>query len=615
MTTPSNHWQSVETAKRFQALGRSRGQKRLRAPTAWAVVLATSCLAAAFGLIAVLGPAPALAEFGSPQTVSSDEDSSGSPQVAVDPQGNAVAVWVSFGTQVQAAFRPAGGSFGPPQTISAGSSFPLSLLQALQVAVDSEGNAVAVWTRSSTVSLCREICLGTRTETTVEAAFRPRDGSFGPVQPIATGAYFDDSGGQNDDGRRLFSARVALGPEGDAIAVWERLDVVSDPSGVRHVEQHVDAAFRPAGALFGPGQAISTSAASQPDIAVGSQGTAVAVWRSDGANNRIEAAFSSGAGVFGTPQTISDAGSHDPQVAVNPDGDAVALWVREVGDDRSIEAGFRPQDGSFGTPQTISDPGQSFDPRVAMDAQGGAAAVWQRSGDGIQAAFRPAGGGFGDVQTVSDPGGNSARVAVDPGGGAVAVWQRSTYDIEAAFRPAGGGFGEVQTVSDPGAQDAGSPSPQVAVDSEGGAVAVWRRSGDSQSLAAIEAAFHPAPADIALTNSGSPDRVLVGEQLTYALDVTNNGPSNASGVTLTDLLPRSVRLRSARSDHGRCTQRRPGRVDCNLAELSSGETATVTIVVRPTRRGTIVNTATVRASQPIDSNPANNTATASTTVE
>jgi hypothetical protein len=78
---------------------------------------------------------------------------------------------------------------------------------------------------------------------------------------------------------------------------------------------------------------------------------------------------------FGSPQTISDAGSQDPQGAVDPDGDAVALWQRAVGDDRRIEAGFRPQDGSLGTPQTIPDPGQSFDPRVAVDAQGGAVAV------------------------------------------------------------------------------------------------------------------------------------------------------------------------------------------------------------------------------------------------
>jgi hypothetical protein len=104
----------------------------------------------------------------------------------------------------------------------------------------------------------------------------------------------------------------------------------------------------------------------------------------------------------------------------------------------------------------------------------------------------------------------------------------------------------------------------------------------------------------------------VGETLTYTLEVTNNSDSSASGVTVTDLLPKSVRLRSARSEHGRCALRSPRRIECNLAELQGSETATVTIVVRPTRPGTIVNTATVGSS--VDPAAANDTATETTTV-
>jgi uncharacterized repeat protein (TIGR01451 family) len=121
-------------------------------------------------------------------------------------------------------------------------------------------------------------------------------------------------------------------------------------------------------------------------------------------------------------------------------------------------------------------------------------------------------------------------------------------------------------------------------------------------------------ADLSLTNADSPDPVGVAELLTYTLDVTNYGPTTASSVTLTDVLPKSARLRSTSSDHGRCAQRTTTRIECNLAELQSGETATVTIVARPTKKGTIVNTATVGASQPVDLNPANNTASATTTV-
>ena len=51
-----------------------------------------------------------------------------------------------------------------------------------------------------------------------------------------------------------------------------------------------------------------------------------------------------------------------------------------------------------------------------------------------------------------------------------------------------------------------------------------------------------------------------------------------------------------------------------LQTLQRDETATVQIVVRPTKRGTIVNTATVNASQPPDPDLADNTATATTEV-
>src|SRR5690242_19766641 len=43
-------------------------------------------------------------------------------------------------------------------------------------------------------------------------------------------------------------------------------------------------------------------------------------------------------------------------------------------------------------------------------------------------------------------------------------------------------------------------------------------------------------ADVAVTMS-APTSVSVGQSLTYTINVTNNGPSDASGVVLTDTLP------------------------------------------------------------------------------
>jgi endoglycosylceramidase len=122
------------------------------------------------------------------------------------------------------------------------------------------------------------------------------------------------------------------------------------------------------------------------------------------------------------------------------------------------------------------------------------------------------------------------------------------------------------------------------------------------------------PADLALSLSDQPDPVPVGGVLTYTATVTNNGIGDARGVVLTDLLPKNVMLRSARSDHGRCASQRPRRIECNLTDLARDETATVTIQVRPRKPGTIVDTATVSAAQPVDPDLTNNVASETTTV-
>jgi uncharacterized repeat protein (TIGR01451 family) len=129
----------------------------------------------------------------------------------------------------------------------------------------------------------------------------------------------------------------------------------------------------------------------------------------------------------------------------------------------------------------------------------------------------------------------------------------------------------------------------------------------------------PAPGDIAdlvVTKTDSPDPVDVGSTLTYAIGVTNQGPQGATSVTVTDRLPSHSDFVSANSSSGNC-ERKGRRVTCNLGSLSAdpskGNTATVTVQVRPTRPGTIENTASVDS---VETDPIglNDTATASTSV-
>jgi len=118
--------------------------------------------------------------------------------------------------------------------------------------------------------------------------------------------------------------------------------------------------------------------------------------------------------------------------------------------------------------------------------------------------------------------------------------------------------------------------------------------------------------DISVNKTDLPDPVTVGNNLTYTIVVTNNGPETATGVTLTDTLPAGVIYVAATSTLGTCS-RAGSTVTCNIGTLYNASSATVTIIVTPTTAGTITNTATVTCNE-TDTNTGNNTATATTTV-
>jgi uncharacterized delta-60 repeat protein/uncharacterized repeat protein (TIGR01451 family) len=127
-------------------------------------------------------------------------------------------------------------------------------------------------------------------------------------------------------------------------------------------------------------------------------------------------------------------------------------------------------------------------------------------------------------------------------------------------------------------------------------------------------------ADLLITKSGAPNPVVSGNQLTYTLTVTDNGPQDATGVTVTDPLPASLHFNSVASTQGTCVrstttnpQPKGGTITCSLRNLANGASATITIVVTTTTPGTLTNTATVSGNE-TDPKPSNNSATATTTV-
>ncbi|TML03105.1 MAG: DUF11 domain-containing protein [Actinobacteria bacterium] len=118
--------------------------------------------------------------------------------------------------------------------------------------------------------------------------------------------------------------------------------------------------------------------------------------------------------------------------------------------------------------------------------------------------------------------------------------------------------------------------------------------------------------DLKITKTDSPDPVSVGALLTYTLTVTNKKGDTAHNVVVTDSLPSEVTLVSVASTKGTCSG--SIAITCNIDSVAYNELVTITIVVRPTAAGTIINTAIV-AGREAEQDASDNTASAATLVQ
>ena len=119
-------------------------------------------------------------------------------------------------------------------------------------------------------------------------------------------------------------------------------------------------------------------------------------------------------------------------------------------------------------------------------------------------------------------------------------------------------------------------------------------------------------ADLSLSATGSPDPAGAGAIITYTLNVSNAGPSQANAVSVTDVLPPGTTFVSAVGAGWSCEG--TGPVTCLLASLGIGSAPPLAInVMAPPNGGPIVNNASVTSSTD-DPATANNGAQTTTNV-
>ncbi|MFM8735528.1 MAG: FG-GAP-like repeat-containing protein, partial [Pirellulales bacterium] len=123
------------------------------------------------------------------------------------------------------------------------------------------------------------------------------------------------------------------------------------------------------------------------------------------------------------------------------------------------------------------------------------------------------------------------------------------------------------------------------------------------------------PADLSVTKTDGSSTYVPGQNVTYTITTTNNGPDPVTGAVVTDVLPTGTTFVSATG--GAAYNALTNTVSYTAGTLAVGGTTSFTLTILPasSRRGSLSNTARVTApAGTIDLVPGNNTASDVNTV-
>lgn len=131
------------------------------------------------------------------------------------------------------------------------------------------------------------------------------------------------------------------------------------------------------------------------------------------------------------------------------------------------------------------------------------------------------------------------------------------------------------------------------------------------TMAILDAGMR-AYTDLAVVKEVDKAAQYVGQNLVYTINAMNNGPSNATGVIVTDLLPAGLQFISANSSVGNYD---PGTGIWTIGDLSIGQLVSLTINALVTVSNTSIENTAVVSGNELDPIPENNTSTVITDID
>ncbi|MDH5327841.1 MAG: hypothetical protein OEZ68_18160 [Gammaproteobacteria bacterium] len=340
-----------------------------------------------------------------------ETDNSGdavNPKVAMDANGNAMAVWRHHDglryNLVAARYLSGIWQAVTPLEINDYDAFEPHIVS------DTNGNFIALWSHSDATSTDPNEVWSSRFDS-------------------STGLWSTAVKVENNATMYALSTGIAANTDGSATAVWVQSNDASnyeiwvnqfDPIAGWSTAQQIRASVT----------GDATQPIVQARVATDGNGNATVVWfENDTLRTNIWARHYNG--TWGTAALIetNDTGpAYAPHISMNANGDAIAVWQHVNGTNTLWSNQY--QTGVWGTAQQVdSGSTTSSQPQVALDNNGGALAVWQQTdvaGENLWSA-RLSGGSWNAVEIIDTENTGDAlgaQLAMNSNGDAVLSWHQ-----------------------------------------------------------------------------------------------------------------------------------------------------------------------------------------------